>query len=299
MKQRLIAIIVACLLGGPAGLAQTAQKSDDESAVEVPGGDIFGFTDPTDVGDPGDKSLALETTTRIGKAGGLYASPTLKTELSHTIAPNLAVSLSSFLTGHHIRAVPNLDDRSSVRFDGLSTEVLYRFLERSPGNPFAATFAFEPRVSRVDELTGERAAGYEAEFKLFVDAVLVPKRLYGALNLNYAVATQRSASGFGASSETSSGTTVSGALAYQAGERLFIGAEARWLTAFSGALLDQLSGHALFAGPTLLVKLSDQAAFNVSWTPQITGRAQDNPGRRLDLDNFERHQLRVKFTTNF
>jgi hypothetical protein len=55
----------------------------------------------------------------------------------------------------------------------------------------------------------------------------------------------------------------------------------------------------VFAGPTLFVKLSEKAAFNVSWTPQVAGRSQDNPGRRLDLDNFERHQLRVKFTTNF
>ncbi|CAA9364138.1 MAG: hypothetical protein AVDCRST_MAG90-3230 [uncultured Microvirga sp.] len=299
MNQRLIIIAAVSLLASGSGLAQPRPGSGDETRIEVPGGDIFGFTDPADVGDAGDKSLGLETTTRIGKTRGLYASPTLKTELSHTIAPNLAVSLASFLTGHRIRAVPGLDDRSSVRFDGLSTEVLYRFLERGPGNPFAATFSFEPRISRVDELTGERATGYEAEFKLFLDAVLVPERLYGAVNLNYAVGAQRAPSGSGGTSEASSGTAISGALAYQLSERLFIGGEARWLTEFSGALLNDLSGQALFAGPTMLVKLSDKAAFNVSWTPQIAGRSQDNPGRRLDLDNFERHQLRVKFATNF
>lgn len=299
MKQAFASLLTICFLCAPPALAQP-RVAEGDGALEIPGGDIFGFTDPTDVGDPGDKGVSFETTTRIGRAGGgLYASPTLKTELSGTVAPNLAVSLASFVTGHRIRSVPDLDNRSSVGFDGVSTELLYRFLERSPGNPFAATIGVEPRFSRLDELTGARAFGYEVEFKLFIDAVLVPKRWYGAVNLNYALATQRSVSGADAPTETSSGTNLSGALTYQVSERLFIGAEARWLTAFSGAGLNEFSGHALLAGPTLLFKVSDQSAFNLSFTPQIAGRSQENPGRPLDLDNFERHQLRVKFATSF
>jgi hypothetical protein len=46
------------------------------------------------------------------------------------------------------------------------------------------------------------------------------------------------------------------------------------------------------------VKLSEEAALNIAWTPQIAGRASGVPGR-LDLDNFERHQLRVKLTASF
>ena len=104
-----------------------AQPSSDEQpgALEVPGGDIFGFTSPTDVGDPGDTGLALETTTRLGKRGGTYVSPTLKAQVSRTVARNLALAFSPFVTGHRIRSVPDLDDRSSVRFDGLSSEVAY------------------------------------------------------------------------------------------------------------------------------------------------------------------------------
>jgi len=299
MKQRLAAVVAACLLGAVSSLAQTAPSSRNESAPEVPDGDIFGFTEPTDVGNPGEKSLALETTTRIGKARGLYVSPELKTELSVTPAANLALFASTFVSAHRIRGVPGLDDRAAVRFDGFSSEIQYRFLERSPGNPLAATIGIEPRLSRVDEITGERARAYEAEFKLLLDAVLVPNRLYGAMNLTYAAQLQRSAADVEPSSEASSETSLSGALAYQASDRLFLGAEARWLTSFSGAALNQLDGQALFAGPTLLVKLSEEAALNLSWTPQVIGRSQENAGRRLDLDNFERHQLRVKFETSF
>jgi hypothetical protein len=152
---------------------------------------IFGFMPPTDVGSPGDKGIALERTTRLGKRGGTYWSPTLKTQLSGTVANNLSVALSPFVTGHRIRSVPDLDDRSQLRFDGLSGEVTYRFLERTHTNPLAAAFSVEPRLARVGPITGEPVSAYAAEFKLLVDGVLVPDRLYGAINLNYAIGTER------------------------------------------------------------------------------------------------------------
>jgi hypothetical protein len=37
---------------------------------------------------------------------------------------------------------------------------------------------------------------------------------------------------------------------------------------------------------------------NIAWTPQISGDA-NGVGGRLDLINFERHQLRVKFASAF
>jgi hypothetical protein len=59
--------------------AQPRLSVEEPKDIEVPSGDIFGFTTPTDVGSPGDKDIALETTTRLGKRGGTYWSPTLKT----------------------------------------------------------------------------------------------------------------------------------------------------------------------------------------------------------------------------
>jgi hypothetical protein len=263
----------------------------------MPGGDIFGFTSPSDVGSPGEKGLAFETSTRVGKRGGTYISPTLKTQLSTMLAPNLAVALSTFTTGHHIQGVPGLEDRSKLQFDVLSGEVSYRFVERTPAHPLAATLSVEPRWARLDGVTGERVAAYGAEAKLFIDTVLVPERLYGALNLTYAFGSQRLAADDPVWTQ-SSGTTLSGAWSYQISERLFAGLEARHLTAFSGAVLDRLEGHAMFVGPHLLVMLSGRAAFNVAWTPQVVGRSRGVP-RSHDLDNFERHQLRAKLAISF
>jgi len=297
------ALLGASLLTFAAGALSTAHAQPPSSdrpeakGFEVPGGDIFGFTSPTDVGEAGDRGLALELSNRAGKRDGTYWSPTLKTQLSYTVTDNFAVAVSPFFTGHRIRDVPDLDNRSSGRFDGFSGEIAYRFIERSETNPVAATFSMEPRWARVDALTGERVRSFGNEFKLFIDTVLVPERLYGALNFNYALGTQE---GYGAESTwaNSSGTSVSGAITYQLTDKIFVGAEGRWLTAFSGAFLDEQTGWGLFAGPTLLMKISDTAAFNLVWTPQVAGRAS-GVGGNLDLDNFERHQFRAKLATSF
>jgi hypothetical protein len=294
------ALLGASLSALAAGASATSAQSlssnpPDEKGFEVPGGDIFGFTSPTDVGELGDRGLGFELTTRAGKRDGRYWSPTLKTQFSYTVADDFAIALSPFVTAHRIREVPDLDDRASTRFDGFSGEVAYRFIPRSETNPVAATFSMEPRIARVDALTGERVRSYGNEFKLFLDTVVVPGKLYAAVNLNYAVGTQQ---GSDDAWVEGSGTNVSGALTYQFTDRIFAGVEARWLTAFSGAFLDEQTGWGLFAGPTLLVKVTDSAALNLVWTPQVAGRAL-GVGGHLDLDNFERHQFRAKFATSF
>lgn len=298
-RSPLLALALPLVLAAGAALAQSRGAAEAEP-YEVPGGDIFGFSSPTDIGEKGAKGVALESSTRIGKRGGSYASPTLKTQFGATLSDDFAVALSPFVTGHRIRAAPDLDDRSQVRFDGFSGEASWRFLARSATNPIAMTVSIEPRYGRVDALSGDRIVSHGAEAKLFVDAVLVKDTLYGALNLNYAFGTQRSVVPFDPAWQDGSGTNLSGALTYQVSKDLFVGLEARYLTAFSGATLDQFAGHALLFGPNLLYNLPDgKSSFNIAWTPQIAGRAVGAGGRPLDLDNFERHQLRVKFSTSF
>src|SRR5918998_3307278 len=100
----------------PAHAQPPTNDPPEEQGFEVPGGDIFGFTSPTDVGETGDRGLAFELSNRAGKRGGDYWSPTLKTQFSYTLADNFAIAVSPFFTGHRIRQVPDLDDRSSGRF---------------------------------------------------------------------------------------------------------------------------------------------------------------------------------------
>jgi hypothetical protein len=292
--------LLAALATGPACAAEpprVATVPPPAEGPQVPSGDIFGFTSPTDVGAPGDRGVAFETTSRFGRREGRYAAGTLKTQLGFTIAENLAVAISPFVTRHDIRDSAAFADLDRTQFDGLSGEVAWRFLPRTPQG-LAGTLSVEPRWARVDALSGLRTDAFSIEFKLFVDTVLIPNTLYAALNLNYAPGTARPLEPELGPWLASSGTNVSLALAYQLSDTLFLGAEARALAAFEGAFLNRALGSAVFAGPNVFVRLNDRATINAAWTPQLAGRSRPSGGA-LDLDNFERHQLRVKAALSF
>lgn len=274
----------------------TPQKAD--KFPNVPSGSIFGFTSGTGVGIPGDCGVAFEYSGRAGKTDGSYRRGALETQFGATIADNVSITLSPFFISHHIRNVTDLDDLKQTRFDGLSGKVRYRFLERSARMPLAATFSVEPRWARVAGTSGVGVTAYSAEFKLSVDAALIADRLFGAMNFNYAPAVRKIDADPLEDWVRTSSTNVSGALTYQLNDRLFVGGEFRYLTAFEGAFLNHQTGNAIFAGPTMLVKITDATSLNLVWTPQIRGHAI-NSDRTLDLDHFERHQFRAKLAMSF
>lgn len=264
--------------------------------AQVPGDDIFGFTSPSDTGTVGESSFSLESTTRFGKSDGLYVTPSVKIELGYAIAENFWVALSPFVTNYRIRDVTGIDSLSRTRFDGFSTELIWRFLPRTDYG-LAASFSAEPRWAKLDGITGLGVNALSLELKFYIDQVIIPDQLFAALNLNYLPGSQQ-ATAAGSPWIASSTTNVSAGLTYQITPLLFIGAEVRYLAAFDGAYLNRTLGTALFFGPNFTVKFSEKTALNIAWTPQIAGSA-DGVGSRLDLVNFERHQLRVKFAATF
>ena len=153
---------------------------------EVPGDDIFGFTTPTDVGNPGDTGFANENDGRAGKRGGAYRALNAKYELGHTPAPDWWVGVSLFASHHRVRDVPGFADVNRTAFDGLSFEIEHRIVKRTVGNPFAVAVSLEPRWGRVDSVRGLPAHFVNAAFKLFVDAVVVPDKLFWGFNAIWA-----------------------------------------------------------------------------------------------------------------
>ena len=293
-----------------------AKVEPPSGTPSVPGGDIFGFTSPTDIGDPCSWGLAAEFTGRAGKRDGSYVAVTKKMQIAYTYSDRVAFALSMFNTYNKWSNVTVAQDAlagagngvfitdwNRLQFDGISGEIVYRLLARLPGQPFALTVSTEPRWSRVDGLTGYHAEGYGTEFKLFLDVALT-ERLFAAMNLNYALATARYDIPNAPWTDSSS-TNVSAALTAQIHsaekqviEGVFVGIEARFLSSFTGLALDRNVGNALFAGPNLAIAFADGRMLNLVWTPQVWGRARPPsvPGP-LDLDNYERHQFRVKFAT--
>jgi len=265
---------------------------------EVPGDDIFGFTTPTDVGNPGDTGFANENDGRAGKRGGTYRGLNARYELGHTPAPDWWVGVSLFASHHRVRDVPGFADVSRTAFDGLSFEIEHRIVKRTLSNPFAIAVSLEPRWGLIDSVPGVPAHFVNAAFKLFVDAVVVPDTLFWGFNAIWAP--QRAEDPADRSRWlSSSGILVSTAIAYQWSPKFFLGAEVRYLGSFSTVLPTQELGHAVYAGPTLWWKVTNTIAFNTTFQPQIAGRPTGNPQHRLDLDNFEKAQFRAKLTVAF
>ena len=279
--------------------ALAIEAADAASAMaDVPGDDIFGFSTPTDVGNPGDTGFANENDGRVGKRAGSYGAANTRYELGHTVAADWWVGISAFGSYNYARNVPDIADINRVAFDGLSFEIMHRLVRRSQTNPFALAIAMEPRWARIDGVSGLTSNAINIGFKLFVDAVVVPDRLFWAGNVIWGP--QRAEDTLDRSRwRSSSSLLVSSAIAYQVSPALFVGAEVRYLASYDTLLPRGDVGHAIYVGPTLLWKVTDKMAFNATFQPQVAGRSTANPDLRFDLDNFEKAQFRAKLSIAF
>jgi hypothetical protein len=263
---------------------------------EVPGGDIFGFTNATDVGKVGDRGVALENTGAYGISAGRFHGLSQKLEFSGTFVENWAFAASLFGAFSSLRNSPDFTDRTVYGFDGVSFEVRHRVIERSAANPFAVTLAIEPRWSRVDPVSGVYAPGYGAEAKFQVDAP-VADRLYWAANANFG--SGRARDPLGRTWSNSSESTLSTALTYEAiKDRLFVGGELSWQQAWSKGFFGALVGQALYLGPTIAWQPKENVMINAVFLPQIAGKARSVSGP-LDLENFNRANYRLKIAVGF
>jgi hypothetical protein len=268
------------------------------TVASLPGGDVFGYSSSTEVGEVGDCAVAFEYSARLGKRDGSFYYGTLKNQYAATIASNLLVAVSPFVSHSRISSVTGYPNMSTLDFDGISGEFVYRVLERSSTNPIAIAISNETRWARLDGLFGNRVAkNIGTEFKLFADAVIMKDTLFAALNLNYGLTSARGTAP-GSLDTPGSYTSASLAMTYQATDKLFVGAELRHLRAYFGNGMNTLLGSATFFGPTLMYKITDTLTFNTVWTPQVSGKATGVSGN-LDLDNFERHQFRFKLVKAF
>jgi hypothetical protein len=288
-----IAALTALFVSAPA-------VADDKAkgVPQVPDGFIFGFTGPSGVGSPGDRSGSLEIDGNFGKRDGRYRNLTQKFSYEYTFAPNWTVEPAFFTAWHGVRNVTSAPiNRSMFQFDGASFDVSHRLIERSATNPFAVKIAVEPRWARLDD-GGRHAQSFGAELKFITDAVVVPDALFwaGNLVLGYDNARNPDISG---KWQTSSSLKVSQALAYQLAENFMLGAEATYLASFDGPAFNTFSGQAIFLGPTVYWKVSEKVALNATIAPQIAGRNTATPGQKFDLDNQARMMTRFKLSVEF
>ena len=285
-------LLAALAANGPARAQSPAE------APKLPGGSIFGFSDPTDLGSPGDHGAAVEADSSIGKRQGRYRSFNQKWSYERTVAEGWLVGAAFFTAYHSVRNSPATNrDRSMAQFDGAAFVVARSIFERSAGQPFGMTIALEPRWARLDDF-GRRSESFGGELKFLFDAVVVPDKLFWAGNLVLGYDNSRDPD-IRSKWAKASGVKLSQALALQLHESFFVGVEATYAASFSGAAFDRFDGHAVFLGPTAFWKISEKASLNATIAPQIAGRNVATPGQKLDLDGFTRAIARVKLAVEF
>lgn len=255
---------------------------------------IFGFTEGADIGAEGEKAIEFETTTAFGIRKGSYHAIEQEVEFEGVPTQFFGYELSAHGLLQDINNVDGVNNLNRVNFSGLSAEFRYLLFERSPSQPIAFTFVFEPEWARVDDGSGVLTRDFSSSFMLVADTELIPNRLYAAINLEYAPGIARA---FGDESwERSSDLNVSAAMSYRFAPRVTMGAEVQYFRTYDGLGLNNFVGNAVYAGPTLHIQLSGHVMVAAAFSTQISGHAV---GERhaLDLTDFQHNigNLKVEF----
>lgn len=303
-------LLLASLLAGVmvlhAGAVHARDDDDDdkkgpgvaEEAAGIETENIFGYTLGTDTGEKGEKEITFTLDGRLGKFAGNYTGYAGEAEFEYSITDNLKISLGGAFSGVNINNVPGFDNYAGGGFAGAFFEVKYRFLDHRTA-PFGLSLSIEPEWAQRDELTGETATAYGIEFRLAADKELVKDYLFAAVNLVYAPEWEREFEDNVGSWVGSSGLELSGALTAQVAKDLFIGGELRYLAAYEGAGLGNQSGWGLFLGPTVYAQVTKDLYMKAAWSIQLTGGGDGLWNSNLNLNDFERQQLRFQVGYTF
>jgi len=294
--------------------------------------DMFGFTQGTSILDKGKFEISGGAEAAFGRRFGRYRSGILGSTFAFAPVDGLSIEFGVAGNSVSIRDVPGLDNRRGG-FGGFSTELKWQAIKRGAGSPVGLTFIVEPEMNFLDADSGERGRGMGLGARIALDAELVPGTLFGGLNLIYELEKFRPrglalfngeaepldgvatgpclpdadedsletcvGSARRLAAERTSRVGVSGALAVQINRNVFVGGEIRYLRSYAGLGLNSFEGHAVFVGPTLYAKLSENLSISAAFSTQIAGKSQAAPGRSLDLDNFSRHQAKLKISYEF
>ena len=256
---------------------------------------LFAFMIGTDVGSVGEREFQSETTGRFAKDGGRYRAVGQEFELEFVPVKNFRIEVGSSFATHDIRAVPDLEDRRQLAWQGFSVDLRYKFLDRE-GAPFGLTFAVESQLNRIDDISGAAVKNFETEFRLALERDLIPNYAVAAINLIYKPEWTRVLATGAAEQDSTIGAAL-GAM-WRIQPNILVGGEARYLRRYEGIGLEEFAGQAFFVGPTAYFQLSPRSRLTAAWSIQAWGRAAGSTAA-LDLVNFEHHQARLVFGVNF
>lgn len=261
---------------------------------------LFGFTLGSDTEHKGAKGVAIENIMRFGKRETHYTALGQKLEFAYGITDNFSASLALLGDYHRIKEKTAFvgtvgDVKGRYLFNGFGGEIRYRFLDRKT-SPFGLTLHLEPSIAFSDEASGLKGRKYGSENKLIFDQEIIKDKLFIAFNLTQEmeVVKERGAGAW----ERGSVVGASLAATYQVLPNIFLGAETRYLRSYDALRLKTYNGDAWYVGPTFSARFAENCWISVAYSGLVGGHAKGS-SQKLDLGNFERHQIRLKAGMEF
>ncbi|ABY29529.1 hypothetical protein [Methylorubrum extorquens] len=290
--------------GSPGGSADKDQKAEKSDKKDVDTEHLFGFTEGADAGEKGEQEVVIDTVTRVSKrrdGPGPSTYRVLDTRFAYQFNPidKLSIEFSAFGTLRRQRNIVDLDDKSYGTFDGVSMEVKYQFLKGTKEQPLELALEVRPRFTRILPVEGNGANIFDLESLLQIDVQVVPDKLWYGSNISFEPAAGRQRGG--GPGYRSSTFLWSNVLVGRIGENTYFGPEVRYLRGYEGIFLNQLESEALTVGPALHHRFTEKIWLTAAYAGQVWGRDADPTlaGRALGLNQFERHNVRVKFGMEF
>ena len=179
----------------PAPASSTDPNFVANSFYEIETEYLFGFTEGTDIGQPGEKEIGWSSVGNFNKRSGAYKAWEHKLEFAYTPTDNIHLEFGILGVSTAINNVPDMDNKRINAFAGLSGELKWLIMNRGPGLPVGLALAVEPEWARIDDGDGSRVRKFAVETKLMADTELVLDRLFLGLNLVYEPEVIRAAGG--------------------------------------------------------------------------------------------------------
>ncbi len=275
--------------------------------------DIFGFSSGSDVLDLGAWGGALEYNGAFGTRFGTLQGHNIKAQVSTSPFPCLEIGPSLNYGFSRLHSNTGLTTFNNSAFGG-QIEFKYKLLGRSI-HGIGLTIAAEPGYSAIDNKLSNPLAPFTSSegsrlgtntVKLLSDFVIMPDRLFGAINVEYAQTwTSRERLGLNGCASFSlnawcrgSALNIRAALSAKVNDAFYVGVEGQHLRAYSGTFLNKLNGHALFVGPTFFWQATEKLTVSGTFATQVAGQAR-GVRNDLDLTNFSRNIAKLKFAYSF
>jgi hypothetical protein len=280
-QARRVALAAALLL--LSGVAQAQEKQEGSS---IDSEHIFGFSEGSDIGDKGESEIEGISTGRLGKQGG-FTSFANEVSYRYGVEENFRASIGTLTDYTSIHGSPGLLDKTGLEYSGVISEFRWHFLEHDTA-PIGLTLSFSPYWRRINDPAPGQGESFTLPVALLVDKVLIPNKLYAVFNATLAPTFNKVSTRW----RTQQPFDLSAAITTAVGDRLFIGGEIRQASYNQDGFF---AARALYLGPSLFARLSEHLIVKVAWAAQIPVES----GGRMDVTNFERHQIIAQFAYGF